>query len=65
MCVSTCRDQKGVSNPQELELQVVVSYFCGCWELEEQVLSTAEPFLQPLVSIDHDFSKILFFLSVL
>lgn len=40
VCVCVCTtgaagtygDQNTVSDPLELEVKMVVSYFCGCWE---------------------------------
>ena len=50
-----CGDHSGqASDPLQMELQLVVSWECGCWELnsgsleEQTVLLTTEPSLQPL-----------------
>lgn len=49
--------QKQASDPPDLDLQMVVSHHCGCWELnpgpllEQQVILPAEPYLQPKLNL--------------
>lgn len=61
-CAGTHEDQERVSDPLDLELQMAVSCWCGCWDLNLVLMTkqraplTTESSLQPPAEPSHGFS---------
>lgn len=57
MNVSAYRGQKMIPDPLELELHVVMSRLCGCWELKANYLKEQYMYLtaEPSISVVTDW----------